>query len=446
MRPITMRRLSARVAVLLLTVGITHQASAVPSFARQTGLSCNVCHSAPPELTSFGRLFKLNGYTLTGIKQIQAGDSGKGLSIDQLPPLSAMIQISDSFTGKAQPGTQNGNVEFPQQLSLFYAGAISQNMGAFAQLTYTQPDDHFTMDSADIRYADHTQLWGADTIYGLTINNGPTIEDVWNSTAAWGFPWLSSDAAPTPAASTLLGGGLTGPGSVAGAGTYVFWDNRVYALFSLYRASPTGSAQPISKTGAVEGLMPYWRLAYQFNSPNPLEVGVYGTHAAVTQGFSGAGTAGKSDSYTDLATDAQYEVSMGDDLLSLYGTYIHEHQDLAASNAAGLSRPSDTLNNLNLSGRYHLGSTQVLGLGYFATTGAADPLLYAPAAVSGSANGSPDSNGWILQYVYLPRENVQIAVQYTLYSKFNGGESDYDGSGRTASDNDTLYLLLWILW
>ena len=440
------RTLVARLALLLAAFAVAPHAGAVPSFARQTGLACNVCHSVAPELTSFGRLFKLNGYTLTGIKQIQAGESGSTLSIDQLPPLSAMVQITDTQTSKAQPGTQNGNVEFPAQLSLFYAGAISQNMGAFAQLTYTQVDDHFTMDNADIRYADHVQLWGSDTIYGLTINNGPTIEDVWNSTAAWGFPWMGSDVAPTPAASTLLGGGLTGAGSVAGAGAYTFWDNRVYALVSLYRASPTATSQPISKAGMVDGVMPYWRLAYQFQTANSLEVGVYGTHASIAQGFSGSGKTGSSDSYTDYAADAQYEVPMGDNLLSLYGTYIHERQSLVATHAVAASNATDDLHTLNLNGRFHIDSSQAFGLGYFSTTGTTDTLLYTPGAVGGSANGSPDSNGWILQYVYLPRQNVQIAVQYTAYSKFNGGGSNYDGAGRNASDNDTLFLLLWVLW
>ena len=43
-------------------------AEAVPSFARQTGLSCNVCHTNPPELTAFGRDFKLRGYVLSDLK------------------------------------------------------------------------------------------------------------------------------------------------------------------------------------------------------------------------------------------------------------------------------------------------------------------------------------------------------------------------------------------
>ena len=44
------------------------KALAVPSFTRQTGLVCTVCHSNPPELTAFGRKFKLEGYTLTDKK------------------------------------------------------------------------------------------------------------------------------------------------------------------------------------------------------------------------------------------------------------------------------------------------------------------------------------------------------------------------------------------
>ena len=39
------------------------EAHAVPSYSRQTGLSCATCHFAPPELTAFGRKFKLEGYT-----------------------------------------------------------------------------------------------------------------------------------------------------------------------------------------------------------------------------------------------------------------------------------------------------------------------------------------------------------------------------------------------
>jgi hypothetical protein len=48
----------------MLTV-LKPEASAVPSYSRQTGLPCATCHYAPPELTPFGRKFKLEGYTFT---------------------------------------------------------------------------------------------------------------------------------------------------------------------------------------------------------------------------------------------------------------------------------------------------------------------------------------------------------------------------------------------
>ncbi len=47
---------------------------------------------------------------------------------------------------------------------------------------------------------------------------------------------------------------------------------------------------------------------------------------------------------------------------------------------------------------------------------------------------------------YLPWLNTKFSVQYTAYTRFNGGNSNYDGAGRTASANDTLYLLIWFAY
>jgi len=41
---------------------------------------------------------------------------------------------------------------------------------------------------------------------------------------------------------------------------------------------------------------------------------------------------------------------------------------------------------------------------------------------------------------------VKLSLQYTAYSKFNGGSSNYDGFGRNASDNNTAYALLWFAY
>ena len=52
--------------VAVLTVGSTSPASALPSFARQTGQPCGTCHTDFPALTPYGRRFKLLGYTPGG--------------------------------------------------------------------------------------------------------------------------------------------------------------------------------------------------------------------------------------------------------------------------------------------------------------------------------------------------------------------------------------------
>jgi hypothetical protein len=41
-------------------------------------------------------------------------------------------------------------------------------------------------------------------------------------------------------------------------------------------------------------------------------------------------------------------------------------------------------------------------------------------------------------------KNLQIGLQYTGYNRFNGRTSNYDGFNRSASDNDTTFLFVWL--
>ena len=55
------------VAVLLtLAILLPENAHALPLFARQTGQNCVACHAGGqfPELTPYGRIFKMTGYTI----------------------------------------------------------------------------------------------------------------------------------------------------------------------------------------------------------------------------------------------------------------------------------------------------------------------------------------------------------------------------------------------
>jgi hypothetical protein len=444
---------------LLLFCASTTSSRAVPSFARQTGMACAACHTVFPELTPFGREFKLNGYVLDNIKQVTGTntDNRQTLALNSIPPVSVMVQVSYTHTAAPLPDSalpaalaKNGEVLFPQQLSLFYAGKIADELGAFIQLTYDGAADHFGIDNTDIRYAHHLSFGGADAnshnlILGITLNNNPTVQDVWNTTPAWGFPYSGSSVAPGPIASTQIDGGLAG--SVAGLGAYVWLDSHFYAEVSAYTAAIVGGSHPLDSTqgNVVHGLSPYWRLAYEQRwDRNSISVGAYGMQNRVHPG-NGTALQGVTDQYKDTAADVQYQFIGENHLATILATYIHESQTLNASVIDQFA--ANTANNLKtfrLTGEYtyqrRIGGT----LGYFTTTGSADTALYAPAQVTGSANSSPNSNGYVAEVNYLPWLNTKLQLQYVGYEKFNGLKNNYDGVGRNASDNNTLYALVWL--
>ena len=153
-----------------------------------------------------------------------------------------MAQASVTQIKTAEPGTQNGDVAFPQELSLFVGEAITPRIGTFIQLTYDGAEGSIGIDNADIRYANHARLGSKDLIYGVTLNNNPTVQDVWNTTPVWGFPYNASGVAPSPAAATLIDGGLEM--AVAGLGAYAMYDDLLYAEFNGYRPAQQGGREP----------------------------------------------------------------------------------------------------------------------------------------------------------------------------------------------------------
>ena len=309
-----------RVALAVVAaVMLAPAARAVPSFSRQTGMACAACHTVFPELTPFGREFKANGYVLDNLRQVRAVSSTRQqlLSLSQLPTLSVMMQTAYSTLSKAKPdpnggSAQNGTVEFPRQLSLFYAGRIAPHLGIFSQLTYDGKADHLSIDNTDVRFAKLMVLPGKNTLtYGLSLNNNPTVQDLWNTTPAWGFPFSHSNVA--------VAGTPLGPADVqideqfaqqvAGLTGYVFYDQSLYVEFGGYRSFQPGAVAPLDSadSNVLAGFSPYWRLAYEYDwDANALEVGTYGEDFKVYPG-GGVPLAGPQSTYLDVAGDFQYQ-------------------------------------------------------------------------------------------------------------------------------------------
>jgi hypothetical protein len=419
-------------------------ASHLPSYARQTGLACSACHYQFLTLTPFGRTFKLNGYTLTNLPSLVDKDSttnGGRLGLSPFSLLSAMVTAAVTHTKDEVPDTQNDAVALPQELSGFLAGRITPKIGLFSQFTYAGADGAFGIDNVDIRFADKTTVGGStEMAYGVTLNNNPAVQDLWNTTPAWGFPFIGSEGAPGGAASTLIDGGLSQ--NVLGLGGYTMVGKLAYAELSVYRSAFQGAAAPSSTTGAIHGLAPYWRLALQKEWEHQyLMVGTFGLHTSLLPDV----LSGPRNTYSDVGADAQFESKAGTGNVVVRGAWIHERQTLDATVAAGGSaNATNTLKVLRLNASYY--PRQWLGVsgGYFDTRGSTDAGLYAPAPVDGSANGNPKTNGVIGEVDFNPWENTRLGVQYTAYSNFNGGKANYDGSGRNASANNTLYTFAWL--
>ena len=417
---------------------------AIPSFARQTNLPCSSCHTIFPELTPFGRLFKLNGYTMVGIATVQARDTSDDVQLNlvSISPLSVMIQASYTYKTSAEPGTQNDNVSLPQELSLFLGGQIAPKIGAFVQITYEDAEGSFGIDNMDLRYANQTMLDDKSLIYGISLNNNPTVQDVWNSTPAWGFPYASSGVTLSPMTATLIEDGLGQ--NVAGIGAYALWNNLIYAETSFYRSAQQGGAHPPdnSSEGIIKALAPYWRFAIQKQFEDQyVELGTFGMS---TQMYT-AGVSGLTDRYTDIGFDLNYERPFGSNQLTVHTTYINEKRSLDGTfDARGSANNGLNLNTFKVVGNYYLHQQVGFSFGYFMLSGDGDAVLYAPGDIEGSAMGSPNSNGFIAEFDYLPWYNTKFGIQYVAYSKFNGAGTNYDGAGRNASDNNSIYLSSWI--
>src|ERR1700757_1266804 len=167
-------------AAILMALCLFHAstAHALPIFARQTGQSCVACHAGGqfPELTPYGRMFKLNGYTL--------GERTIPLAVMGTVDVTKTRHNNDANGNPISP--KDGNLTW-DAASIFLAGKITDHIGGFAQFTYTNYDHqngegtwigHWGSDNTDIRYVDRIIGEAKDLILGVTLNNSPSVQDV----------------------------------------------------------------------------------------------------------------------------------------------------------------------------------------------------------------------------------------------------------------------------
>lgn len=419
-------------------------AQAVPSFARQTGMQCAGCHTAFPQLNSFGRQFKLRGYTL--------GNANAEAPFPANLPVSALLLVTrtstESTSGVDAEMLPRDRQAIAQTAGVYYAGRINERTGAMVQYSYDGIERRWGVEMADLRFADSTEVAGGrELLFGVTLNNAPTLTDVWNSTPMWSFPHVDS-AGVMPIASTMLDMQLNS--QVGGITGYALFDNLVYAEAGIYRSAKSGVMRPlglgVEKTHVVDGYAPYWRLALQREfGAHSVSAGVLGLNARVLMDPNDPAMA--SDRFRDIAIDAQYQYVDGEHAFSSQVLYMQERQRLVASVAQGMAtNEGNTLKTYRITAHYLYRHMLGGGLQIFSTRGSMDPMRYGMGPGMGSINGRPDTTGWIAEFDYFPVENVKLALRHTAYRKFNGGTVDYDGFGRNAKDNGNWFLMGWLMF
>jgi hypothetical protein len=433
-------------ALMGVLVGLPRTALAVPSFATQTGLPCAQCHvmAFGPQLTEFGRQFKLNGYTF----KRQDGALNIPLS---LTAIAAYNNVSKAAPAPS-PFSDKDNF-YLQSASVYFAGRIADHLGAFVKGTYDGVGRLGFWDSLDVRYARSFELGGHALVGGLDMNNSPTVSDLWNSTPIWGFPYVSSSLGVGPLGAPILRGLISG--SVLGASVYSMIDNKFYVELGFYRGLSDKWLHNVGYAGAtkiIEGAAPYGRLAWQqHKGAHYFEVGLVGL-SVKQQPYS---TTTETDHYTDYGVDASYQFSVGTpQAFDAHFSWIHENRSLDASFATHVSDAvSNSTDTIQVDASYVMSQTWATTFGLFDISGTTNHLLFAPSPVFGSGSGSPDSRGFIARLEWVPFGkvgsfaspwvNLRLGLQYTGYWRFNGGSTNYDGFGRSASDNNSLFLYSW---
>lgn len=426
-------------------------ALAIPSFTRQTGLSCSTCHTVFPELTVFGRQFKLQGYTL-----------GTQLEDKPLPyslPVSVGLQVANTTVADRSKGADpeedfpEANKTIVQQVAFYYGGKIAGKVGAMAQYNWDGIEKHWGAEMADIRYADQAKPAGKDLLWGVSVANSPTMPDLWTTTPLWSFPHLDT-AGILPMNTSLLD--MTLMNQVGVVTLYGFYDSQFYGAAGVMSNGKKGAFRVLNLgdeiATAVDGTAPYLRLAWEKNwGGNSFMVGLHALQAKIFP--DPQEQSGPTDRYTDFGLDGQYQGGSSDHLYSVFLFALREKRDWDASFPAGMaSNSSDTLDTFKLGAHYWYKRKVGGGIGYFDYRGDSDMQKYGmggmPSA-TGNATGSPDTQGWIAEADWLPlpsEQNLKLGLRYTAYTKFNGAGNDYNGFGRNASDNNAWFAYAWLLY
>ncbi|MBA3023471.1 MAG: porin [Gammaproteobacteria bacterium] len=125
-----MKKIALSLASVLAATAFAPEASAIPAFARQTGMACSACHAQHfPVLNGFGRAFKSAGFTMMGSQEKIEGDH---LSLPATLNFGQLLKVRYQKTSgpagtPSGVDTNGGQWQFPDEYALFVGGRLFDN-------------------------------------------------------------------------------------------------------------------------------------------------------------------------------------------------------------------------------------------------------------------------------------------------------------------------------
>lgn len=405
-----MKKIIYLLAGALSAIAIAPNASAVPAYARQTNLACNACHfQSFPALNELGRSFKAGGYTMMGTQK-----NINGLTLPETLNAGVVTKIRyQQSNGAKVDGTNNtndGQLQFPDELLLMVGGRISENIGAQLELNLASKDAEPVVENFKMPFIYDVAGIKAGVIPFTTANQG----------VSYGFELLNTGAVRgariMEARNSFSAQQYIGTATAAEGAAVVASNSMFFANITKWSPRSVGAAESGSPSAT------YLRLAF---TP---KIGNWDTAIGV-QSWSGSATL-PTLVQTDTkayAVDAQLQGEVAAMPLGIYLTY---------ANASGSDQTAGAVKNLfNTRANAETAATIAGQLGV--VPGKATLLMaYRKGDTGATANN--DDNSLMIGGTYLMEQNVQLQLNHEMFSG-----SKYDVTPAPANGDRLTTLMLF---
>ncbi len=451
----------------LLSIALPERAYAIPSFTRQTGFSCDECHTVYPNLTPFGREFKMHGYTMSVSKAVKSSSDATTtplMNLNKVPMLSVRIvslwsNQAGGNNGIVPRGITTGGqgfVSFPAgyndketfnllgDSSIYIAGKISPYLGTFME--FSGIDDEgggLGLGMLDtVLVAPDASVGGKSVVYGVRGVDAVFTGDPSNVLGTWG---LTSQLMGMSTHNTLfdpnramveggelygMWGGFNGGGLFGTVGFYHPTGSQTAGSFVQGNLAGMSGTPGTLNTSTVDEAV---RLAYYLPALGNLyaEAGAsayFGKEGMLAPSTASISNPFYTDTYYNYAIDAQVQYIGDKNLAELFAIYQSQNdskfygQDLYSNINYGASGTSVQRNGLAVTADYY----------YERTYGAYVKFL---TQSSGKVKDM-DVTGTVLGLSWFPWQNVQMIIEQALFNTYNPGLAQYQNTSLSPSDFD----------